>query len=199
MNLASCKSMNWPWSRKSSDREAHPVNAGEAFGYSADQINQSASVLWSSIQKIVDHYRSKACPCSFPRFCQVAAFDGIHDGGSCYCSETEAFIQFARPCYVRERIAEGGEVTRERWTCSTCESVFVYGWSDFSIRVSRSYLKPENVRASLFGAAASERLQVHLGIFGHAYPPSLRGTVDVLDIRALEGYYLELAPTSRKS
>lgn len=185
--------MRWPWSPKQPAREQFPVNAGEAFGYDAETINRTAKALWEKVHAIIDHYRGISCPCAFPRFLDAVAFDGIANGGSCYCSETEAFIQFAREHFTREKIDDDGEVLRERWTCGTCASTFIYGWSDFSIHVSRSYLKRDKLKAKQLGAPSGEKLCVHLGVFGHAYPPSLRGSIHVTALAEYDAYMRELA------
>lgn len=185
--------MRWPWSSTQPGQERLPVNAGEAFGYDAETINRTANILWDRIRAIVDHYRAAACPCAFPRFLDVVAFDGIQRGGSCYCSETEASIQFAREHFTRVKIDADGEVVREIWTCATCKSTFIYGWSDFSIHVSRSYLKPDRLIAKPLGASSGNMLCVHLGVFGHAYPPDLRGSIRVTNLEKFDAYMRELA------
>jgi hypothetical protein len=158
------------------------VNAGEAFGYTADQIDDKTSILWIDIKDVFAFYTQASCPCAFPRFQQIASFDGVTGGGSCYCSETEAFIQFARDSYIRTILNDHGEVRRERWQCLTCSSTFIYAWSDFSIHVSRSCLNAETILVAPVGAPAEREMFVHLGVFGHSYPPELRGSIRVVQL-----------------
>lgn len=85
-------------------------------------------------------------------------------------SETEGFIQFSGDCFDGKVVDKGDECYKAIYTCKTCGSTYISAWSDFSIRVSRTYLKPTELKAKQIGADPEQPIPFFVGLFGHSYP-----------------------------
>ena len=85
-------------------------------------------------------------------------------------SETEGFIQTSGACFDVQDIDKGDECYKAIYTCKTCGSRYMNAWRDFSIRVSRTYLKPIEVQAKQIGADRELPIPFFVGIFGHSMP-----------------------------
>ena len=135
-----------------------------------EQIQEDTQKLWSLLKETVVFYNSVACPCAFPRFIQYTNIDCVDTSTSFYMSETEGFIQMSRDCFEHYEVAKDDECFKEICTCKTCGSTFVRAWSDFSIHVNRTYLKPLELKAKQVGADKEEVIPFFIGLFGHSYP-----------------------------
>jgi hypothetical protein len=65
---------------------------------------------------------------------------------------------------------KGDECQRAIYTCKTCGSTYLNAWSDFSIIVSRTYLKPIKITANQIGADAVQPIPLFVGLYGHSIP-----------------------------
>jgi hypothetical protein len=139
------------------------------------QIKVNAAQLWKEIEKTLHFYNSISCQCAFPRFQQYVSIDCADTGNSFYISETEAFISLSKKYFDVKQLdpPRGGEVSLEVHTCKKCRSVYEFGWSDFSIYVSRSYLKLKEKKIVQIGAEAIFPIPVFVGPFGHSYPEEM--------------------------
>lgn len=137
----------------------------------------------------LEFYDLNSCQCAYPRFKQYVSMDSSDFDGSFWVVETEALIDASRPYFHIAEIDRGQECTRSIYTCKKCKSTFEFGWSDFSIHVNRSYLKPINVNAMQIGADALQPLPVLLGGIGHTTPP--KGTFVQVGLKELSAYLKE--------
>jgi hypothetical protein len=135
-----------------------------------EQIQKDTNRLWALLRETIEYYKSLACPCAFPRFIQYASIDCRETHNSFYMSETEGFIQTSGDCFDTKEIDKGDECFKAIYTCKTCGSTYINAWSDFSIRISRTYLKPLQLKANQVGADAENPIPFFVGIFGHSYP-----------------------------
>jgi hypothetical protein len=135
-----------------------------------EQIQADANKLWALLGETVEYYKSLACPCAFPRFIQYTSIDCRTTHNSFYMSETEGFIQTSSDCFDGKELDKGDECYRGIYTCKTCGSTYINAWSDFSIRVSRTYLKPIELKSSQIGADAQQPIPYFLGLFGRSLP-----------------------------
>lgn len=159
-----------------------------------EQIQADTDRLWTLLKETVEYYKSLACPCAFPRFFQYTSIDCVETRNSFYMSETEGFIQMARDCFESKEIDKADECYRAIYTCKTCGSTFINGWSDFSIRVNRNYLKPLEVKAVQIGAEAQTPIPFFVGLFGHSYPD--RAGFRPVDYDSFKDYIRELKSSS---
>ncbi len=135
-----------------------------------EQIQEATNRLWALLRETVEYYKSVACPCAFPRFIQYTSIDCRETHNSFYTSETEGFIQTSGDCFEGKEIDKDDECYKAIYTCKTCGSTYLNAWSDFSIRVSRTYLKPIELKAKQIGADAEQPTPFFVGLFGHSYP-----------------------------
>lgn len=118
------------------------------------------------IRQTVAWYQELACPCAFPRFIQYTSIDCVDWGKSFSMYETEKFIAHALAFYDKGNEQGEGAI----YSCRKCGSSFQFGWSDFSIHVSRSYFKPLQLKATPIGADAESPIPYYGGFAGHALP-----------------------------
>jgi hypothetical protein len=137
---------------------------------SLDNLKEETEKMWKLIQETLAFYDHIACPCAFPRFRQYTAIDCVNFRGSFYMSETEAFLHYCQPYFDVQEIDKGDENYRAIYTCKKCKSIYEFGWTDFSIRVSRTYLKIEDIKAVQIGLAGIRPIPFYLGLFGHMLP-----------------------------
>jgi len=123
------------------------------------------------MSEAVDFYARTACPCAFPRFRQYSVIDCVDYAASFSFAETEALIHYARPSFDIPEPGPGRDNAHARWTCKTCRSTWDFGWDDFSIHVSRSYLKPVEILAGQVGADPITPIPFVAGPEGHRFPP----------------------------
>ena len=138
-----------------------------------DNRNSPTRELFLAAEHILDFYTGDACPCSFPRFIQVVSLDCMDMDLLFTCRETEAFLKLCRErdLYSVEDIDADFQSDTEYWTCNTCGSRFLWGWSDTSVKIDRQYLKPVIIRAEKIGAGAANPIPLFGGFFGKN-PPS---------------------------
>lgn len=135
-----------------------------------DELQRETDRTWALLKETLAYYDSIACPCAFPRFIQYTSIDCVDMSGSFYMSETEGFIQHAGPYYEISETDKGQENHRNIYTCKKCASTFEFGWADFSIYVSRSFLKPVKINVKQAGADARSPIPFYIGFFGHKLP-----------------------------
>lgn len=114
-------------------------------------------------------YKTVSCPCAFPRFRQIVGIDCTDYRASFYSTETELFIEAARPFYETKVLGHPNN-NDEEWTCKTCGSVWLFNWQDFSISVSRNVLKIKELHAVDAGAPTRLPIPLYVGLTGHSYP-----------------------------
>lgn len=157
-------------------------------------IQDSANKLWNQVEETMKYYNEVSCPCAFPRFRQFTSIDCTDYGASFYMSETEGFIRYARPYFDIQEVEKGMECYRAVYTCKKCGSTFDAGWSDFSIHVSRMFLKPITLTATQVGADIKNPIPFFVGLFGHKYPE--RSLFEKVDFETFTSYIRELRPIS---
>ncbi|MEP7258622.1 MAG: hypothetical protein ABI687_09540 [Flavitalea sp.] len=155
------------------------------------EIQAAADELWQALRDTLRQYDVWGCACQFPRFHQYISIDCINTGSSFYMSETEGFIALAKPYFEVKELTPSPESYRNEYTCKKCGSVYEYGWSDFSISVSRSYLKITEQKTKYTGAEQLTPIPFYVGLFGHRLP-SGEGFIKV-GLPALKNYLLERA------
>jgi len=135
-------------------------------------IQQLAEKLWFEVEQILEYYDRVACSCAFPRFRQYVSIDCSDTGNSFYVSETEIFISRCEKYFDIQKLeSEGsGEVASAIYTCKKCASTYDFGWSDFSIRVNRSFLKIKDKKTEDIGAEIQTPIPVLIGPIGHSLP-----------------------------
>ncbi|MCE6990115.1 hypothetical protein [Dyadobacter sp. CY323] len=148
--------------------------------------------VWKYLEETVDFYNETACPCAFQRFRQIVSIDCVDFRKSFYASETEGFISAAYKHFTVEPIPEGNEANNAIWTCNTCSSTYLFGWSDFSIHVNRTFLKVADLKTKDIGAPPVTPIPLHVGLFGHTFPDHSHILPTDFDtfasyIRAMEG------------
>ena len=126
--------------------------------------------VWKFLEETIDFYNAKSCPCAFPRFRQIAAIDCVDFGKSFYASETEGIISAAYKHFTVVPTTDGNEANNAIWTCNKCRSTYLFGWSDFSIHVNRTFLKINDLRTEDIGEPAISPIPLHVGLFGHTFP-----------------------------
>lgn len=147
---------------------AEPENELETEA--TEQIQGDVSTLGSLLRETIDYYKTLGCPCAFPRFIQYTSIDCVDSGDSFFMRETESFIQASDDCFDTKEIDKGNECYRAILTCKTCGSTFIKAWSDFSIAISRTYLKPLELKAPQIGADAEKPIPFMAGLCGHSMP-----------------------------
>lgn len=135
-----------------------------------EQIHEDTNRLWTMLRETVEYYKSLSCPCAFPRFIQYTSIDCDETHNSFYMSETEGFIQSSGDCFVSKEIDKGDECYKAIYTCKICGSTYIKAWSDFSIRVDRTYMKPIQLKAQQIGAETEMPIPFFVGLFGHSSP-----------------------------
>ncbi|MBL4867714.1 MAG: hypothetical protein JKY67_15205 [Pseudomonadales bacterium] len=122
------------------------------------------------IERVLVKYNESGCQCAYPRYRQIVSVDCAARGGSYMSHDTELFIDLSKP-YFNVHVSElTDENTNERWVCKVCESVYEYGWSDFSIYVSRQKLSPVELKAKDIGSPCIKPMPLYLGLMGHSSP-----------------------------
>ena len=135
-----------------------------------EQIEADTNQLWTLLRETVEYYNAVACPCAFPRFIQYTSIDCRDTHNSFYMSETEGFIQTSGDCFDGIEVDKGDECYKAIYTCKTCGSTYINAWSDFSIRVNRTYQKPTALKTKQIGADVELPIPFFVGLFGHSYP-----------------------------
>lgn len=136
-----------------------------------NEIQKNTELLWRMINETLQYYNSVSCQCAFPRYRQYISIDCSDYHGSFYMSETEGFIHHSSKYFqIQDIPATNNECTSQLWECKKCKSQFLLGWSDFSIVVNRTYLKPVELKADIVGAEAIHPIPFVVGLFGHKYP-----------------------------
>jgi hypothetical protein len=160
-----------------------------------NQIQIDTEKLWTQVERTLAFYDNHACPCAFPRFRQYASIDCVDTGNSFYVSETEAFISRSSRYFDIQTLTpeQGGECSLAIYTCKKCGSTYEFGWSDFSIHVSRSYLKLKEKKVSDIGSAPLTPIPVFVGPFGHSYPDKAFAKTD---LERLTKYLEEIEPVA---
>ena len=151
-----------------------------------EQIQEDTNRLWALLRDTVEYYKSLACPCAFPRFIQFTSLDCRETHNSFYMSETEGFIQTSGDCFDVQETDKGDECYKAIYTCKICGSAYINAWSDFSIRVSRTYLKPVQLNAKQIGALPEKPIPFYVGLFGHSCPD--RADFKLVDYETFKGY-----------
>jgi hypothetical protein len=150
------------------------------------QIQEDTNRLWGVLKATVEYYKSIACPCAFPRFIQYTSIDCRETHNSFYMCETEGFIKASGDCFEGKEIDKEDECYKAISTCKICGSTYINAWSDFSIKVSRTYLKPIELKAKQIGANPEQPIPFFIGLFGHSYPN--RADFKLVDIDTYKNY-----------
>jgi hypothetical protein len=132
--------------------------------------NSKIDKLHIMLRDVMTYYHLHKCPCSFPRFRQIAAIDCSDSGNTFYVLETEGLISEAQKYFNTEDIEPRSENVRQIWTCKTCKSTYEFGWCDFSINVDRSYLKIKDLNTVAIGEPPIVPIPVFVGAVGHSIP-----------------------------
>jgi len=156
-----------------------------------EQYKIDIGLLSTRIENILEFYDSHSCQCAFPRFRQYTSIDSADTGNSFYVNETEAFIDNCGKYFDIKKMTpeRGGECYLSMYTCKKCGSIFEYGWSDFSIHISRSYLKLKEKKVNDIGAEPINPIPVFVGPMGHSY---LENAFVKKDLEELTQYLQEI-------
>jgi hypothetical protein len=161
------------------------VSRDEAKG----QVKNNNEKLWAFVKETVDWYNAQSCMCAFPRYRQIAGIDCIDYRKAFYTGETEAFIQHSAPYF--DKMPTGQQHSNTAlWTCKTCGSTYNWAWEDFSIHVSRTVLKINELKKADIGAAAQKPIPLFVGLSGHGYPD--KSEITPVDFEFFSKYMREL-------
>ncbi|RNI30429.1 hypothetical protein [Rufibacter latericius] len=138
------------------------------------------------VKNAISFYKTYSCCCAFPRFRQIVSIDCTDYGNSFSCFETEIFIKQAKEHFKVRKIDRIEENVSEEWTCKKCDSKYIYGWSDFSIAISRQVLKPQKIKVTEVGAEPLKPIPLFVGPIGHSYPS--RNELTPTDKEGFENY-----------
>jgi len=122
------------------------------------------------LKDVLQYYNTVGCQCAFPRFSQIVSIDCTDTHDSFFVIETEKLINISSGYFSKTNIDRGSEITRQIWTCKKCHSSYEFAWSDFSIYVNRTYLKPLEIKATPIGSAPKVPIPLFMGLRGHSYP-----------------------------
>ncbi len=151
----------------SSNVQAQPTISREE---NEKRIRENTDQLWKFIEEVLVDFNNQSCQCAFPRFRQIVSINCVDYHKSFYCSETEGFIDRARNYFTITKTETGPEAYNEVWCCNKCGSLYDFGWSDFSIHVSRAFLKNTELKTTDIGAEPQLPIPLYVGIFGHTFP-----------------------------
>ena len=127
--------------------------------------------LFELIKSAFEIYDSKLCQCAYPRFRQLVQIDCSESGNSFKCWETEILIGLCKKNFNVTQSNLKDEVTNEKWECKKCNSIYEFGWSDFSIAVEREKLKLIELKTESIGKEIIKPIPLYIGLLGHSYPP----------------------------
>ena len=127
--------------------------------------------LSNLVKSAFEIYDSKLCQCAYPRFRQLVQIDCSGSGNSFKCWETEILIELCKKNFNITQSELKDEVTNEKWACKKCNSIYEFGWSDFSIAVEREKLKLIELKTESIGKEITKPIPLYVGLFGHSYPP----------------------------
>ncbi|UII25121.1 hypothetical protein LVD15_17650 [Fulvivirga maritima] len=137
----------------------------------------------------LERYNQNACQCAYPRFQQLIGIDCTETGDAFHCYDTELLINLSKKYFNIGVSNLNNENANEKWTCKKCQSVYEYGWQDFSIAVERQKLELVELKAKPIGKEASKPIPLYLGLAGHTYPP--RTEIDQVSFEEFESYLME--------
>lgn len=155
-----------------------------------EDLNQKYDNVKQLFDRVIAKYYQDACACRYPRFLQIAGIDCLDYKASFMAWETILLIHKIKPNYDKQPLENGNEVFRELWTCKKCQSIFEFGYSDFSAAVSRQYVKPIEIKSASIGKAATQPIPLYIGLYGHVYPP--KKDINPVSFEKFEKYMLEL-------
>lgn len=145
--------------------------------------------LNSIIENALNKYNINYCQCSYPRFIQIVSIDCFDYGQSFKSYETEILIENSRKYFETEKFENKQECHSEKWKCKKCNSEFEYYWSDLSIALDRTTLKPINIKAKSIGKQTITPIPLYKGLVGYSYPP--KNEIINVNIYEFEKYIIE--------
>ena len=158
-----------------------------------EAINAEFSIKQEKVKALLaialENYNSKSCQCAFPRFQQLVGLDCAKTGNSFMCFETELLISQAAKYFVISESSLNDECTNKKWTCRSCNSIYEFGWSDFSIHISREKLELIELKVELIGKLIKEPLPLFMGLIGHSYPS--KNQIIQVELEEFKKYILE--------
>ncbi|MBN2510055.1 MAG: hypothetical protein JXB03_07255 [Spirochaetales bacterium] len=130
--------------------------------------------LFAALEGVIETYTARGCPCGFPRFLQIVSIDCMDMNALFACRETEGLIKLLREhdLYDTQIIEADFQTETEYWTCRTCGSRLLWGWSDAVKKIDRQYLKPVVIQASPLGADPAVPIPLFGGFYGEKLPSS---------------------------
>ncbi|MDY3317389.1 hypothetical protein PG630_08730 [Riemerella anatipestifer] len=160
---------------------------------SKDKIIVNPNIDYKKIDVLLDNalqkYNSKSCQCAFPRFIQIVSIDCFDYGQSFKSYETEILIKKSRKFFDSEKFENKQECHSEKWNCKKCNSEFELYWSDLSIALDRTTLKPINIKVKSIGKESIVPIPLYKGLYGYSYPPKTE--IINVNIDEFENYILE--------
>jgi len=142
------------------------------------------------IDKAIEFYfYENSCACQYPRFLQIAGINCSDYSETFKSLETSLLLNKVKKYYNVELLENGKECFNEKWTCKKCNSVYYFGWSDFSIAIEREFLKPIDLKVTKRGLIALKPIPLYAGLYGYSYPSS--NEIECVDFESFEKYILE--------
>jgi len=128
-------------------------------------MNDIAEQSAKALAGVLAFYKSKGCPCAFPRFFQLACFDFRHFGtGPVGCHLTDIMIDLAvTGPTATYKLLPGDE---EKYRCAVCGTEGTIHSEQFNIHMWITVFKAEPSRARQLGHAADARLPIPGGLYG---------------------------------
>jgi hypothetical protein len=149
------------------------------------KYKQVSEVLDLALEK----YNTENCQCAFPRYQQLIGIDCSNSGNSYRCWETEILISSSRDYFEINKSDLTNENTNEKWICKKCNSIYEYGWSDFSISIDRQKLKLTELKVNPIGKNIDKPIPLFLGLIGHSYPN--KNEMGSVEFEIFKNYFLE--------
>ena len=138
----------------------------------------------------LEFYNSQYCQCAYPRFQQMIRIDLCnYKNASFKCYDTDLLIDLSKKYFDIKQSQLNDEITNQLWTCKKCDSIYEYGWSDFSIYVERQKLKLIELKTESIGKQTEKPIPVFLGLMGHSYPDKTE--ITNVEFEEFENYLTE--------
>jgi len=141
------------------------------------------------LKETLKFYNNNGCQCRYPRFRQIVGIDCILIDKTFQSFETECFIDLSRLEFEKQKVSNTDEDEAEIWSCKKCGSTFEYGFSEFSIAISRQYLRLIDLKLEDLGQNETAQIPLFVGLLGYDYPS--QNEIKIVNYNIFKNYVLE--------
>ncbi len=142
------------------------------------------------IENLLKDYNINNSQCSYPRFIQIISIDCCDCGHSFKSYETELLIEKSRKYFNIEKTEYENECYAEKWNCKKCGSEYMLLWSDFSVALERTTLKPIKINVKQIGRNVKKPIPLFKGLVGYSFPP--KSEIESVNYEKFKRYILEI-------